>query len=204
MPCRVNEALAVSRKRRRLICFAVQQKEPTIIARRGTFLLFGRAVEWLQSVVFANDYTLLTGRGPGKVQEQFHYLSHNAFDTTWGKIVYEYGLVGSLIYALSFYVAKGAKGLRFAMATLSFARWLSAQSGHSYAGCGDGRMVRAGASRGESAAIRKRQRIISSPANSGARVSGSSRSHFFLRFAWNKRRTRAFIRMLADGGTRPR
>jgi len=37
------------------------------------------------------------------------------FDTTWGKIVYEYGLVGSVMYALFFYVAKGAKGLRFAM-----------------------------------------------------------------------------------------
>jgi len=71
----------------------------------------------LQSVVFANDFTFLTGRGPGTVQEQFQYLSYNAFDTTWGKIVYEYGLVGSAIYALFFYAAfcKGAKGLRFAM-----------------------------------------------------------------------------------------
>jgi hypothetical protein len=71
----------------------------------------------LQDVVFANDLTFLTGRGPGTVQEQFQYLSYNAFDTTWGKIVYEYGLVGAVMYASFFYVAfcKGAKGLRFAM-----------------------------------------------------------------------------------------
>jgi hypothetical protein len=71
----------------------------------------------LQNVVFANDLTFLTGRGPGTVQEQFQYLSYNAFDSTWGKLIYEYGLVGTTIYAFFFYSAfcKGAKGLRFAV-----------------------------------------------------------------------------------------
>lgn len=71
----------------------------------------------LQNVVFANDLTFLFGRGPGTVQEQFRLLSFSAFDPTWGKIIYEYGLVGALVYFKFFYVAfcKGPKGLRFAV-----------------------------------------------------------------------------------------
>ena len=71
----------------------------------------------LQKVVFANDLTFFLGRGPGTVQEQFRLFSFNAFDPTWGKVIYEYGLVGSLAYFRFFYLAfcKGPKGLRFAV-----------------------------------------------------------------------------------------
>ncbi|HET7886754.1 MAG TPA: hypothetical protein VFL62_11050 [Bradyrhizobium sp.] len=71
----------------------------------------------LQRVVFANDLTFFLGRGPGTVQEQFRLFSFNAFDPTWGKVIYEYGLVGSLVYFRFFYLAfcKGPKGLRFAV-----------------------------------------------------------------------------------------
>jgi hypothetical protein len=71
----------------------------------------------LQSILFVNDFTFLTGRGPGTVQEQFQQLSYYAFDPTWGKVIYEYGLLGSLVYVVFFYFAfcRGAKGLRFAM-----------------------------------------------------------------------------------------
>jgi hypothetical protein len=71
----------------------------------------------LQSVVFANDLTFFLGRGPGTVQEQFHLFSFNAFDPTWGKVIYEYGLLGALVYFRFFYLAfcKGPKGLRFAV-----------------------------------------------------------------------------------------
>jgi hypothetical protein len=71
----------------------------------------------LQNVVFANDLTAFLGRGPGTVQEQFRLLSFNAFDPTWGKVIYEYGLLGSLVYFRFFYLAfcKGPKGLRFAV-----------------------------------------------------------------------------------------
>jgi hypothetical protein len=71
----------------------------------------------LQKIVFANDLTFFLGRGPGTVQEQFRLYSFNAFDPTWGKIIYEYGLVGSLAYFRLFYLAfyKGPKGLRFAV-----------------------------------------------------------------------------------------
>lgn len=71
----------------------------------------------LQTVVFANDLTFFLGRGPGTVQEQFRLFSFNAFDPTWGKVIYEYGLIGSLAYFRFFYLAfcKGPKGLRFAV-----------------------------------------------------------------------------------------
>jgi hypothetical protein len=71
----------------------------------------------LQNVVFANDLTFFLGRGPGTVQEQFRLLSFNAFDPTWGKVIYEYGLLGALVYFRFFYVAfcRGPRGLRFAV-----------------------------------------------------------------------------------------
>src|SRR5262249_37452438 len=55
--------------------------------------------------------------GPGTVQEQFRLFSFNAFDPTWGKVIYEYGLIGSLVYFRFFYEAfcKGPRGLRFAV-----------------------------------------------------------------------------------------
>jgi hypothetical protein len=71
----------------------------------------------LQKVVFANDLTFFFGRGPGTVQEQFRLLSFNAFDPTWGKVIYEYGLLGALVYFRFFYltVCRGPGGLRFAV-----------------------------------------------------------------------------------------
>ena len=71
----------------------------------------------LQKIVFANDLTFFVGRGPGTVQEQFQQFSFYAFDPTWGKMIYEYGLIGSIIYFTFFYFVfcKGPKGLRFAV-----------------------------------------------------------------------------------------
>jgi hypothetical protein len=71
----------------------------------------------LREVVLANGLTFFIGRGPGTVQEQFQQLSFYAFDPTWGKVIYEYGLIGSLVYFNFFYCAfcKGPKGLRFAV-----------------------------------------------------------------------------------------
>jgi hypothetical protein len=71
----------------------------------------------LQEVVLANGVTFFIGRGPGTVQEQFQQFSFYAFDPTWGKVIYEYGLIGSFAYFSFFYRAfcKGPKGLRFAV-----------------------------------------------------------------------------------------
>jgi hypothetical protein len=46
--------------------------------------------------------TLLFGRGPGSVMEYFTRLHFGAFDPTWGKIFYEYGLIGSVLYMAFF------------------------------------------------------------------------------------------------------
>jgi hypothetical protein len=46
--------------------------------------------------------TLLFGRGPGSVMEFFSRLHYGAFDPTWGKVFYEYGLVGSIFYVVFF------------------------------------------------------------------------------------------------------
>jgi hypothetical protein len=68
----------------------------------------------LRQVVLADDFTLFTGLGPGTVQQTFRQLSYLAFDPTWGKLLYEYGLIGTVIYLGFFHtvVGKGARGLR--------------------------------------------------------------------------------------------
>jgi hypothetical protein len=80
----------------------------------GRFLSMFRV---LQKIVFANDLTFFLGRGAGTVQENFRLFTFNAFDPTWGKIIYEYGLLGSLAYCRFFDLAfcKGPRGLRFAV-----------------------------------------------------------------------------------------
>jgi hypothetical protein len=71
----------------------------------------------LPEVLFVDGLTFLIGRGPGTVTEYFDKFPFGAFDPTWGKLVYEYGLIGASIYGAFFYFAfcKGARGLRFAM-----------------------------------------------------------------------------------------
>lgn len=71
----------------------------------------------LREVVLANGLTFFIGRGPGTVQEQFQHFSFYAFDPTWGKVIYEYGLIGSLVYFNFLYCGfcKAPRGLRFAV-----------------------------------------------------------------------------------------
>jgi hypothetical protein len=42
--------------------------------------------------------TALFGRGPGTVTEFFKRMEFGAFDPTWGKIFYEYGIIGFSLY----------------------------------------------------------------------------------------------------------
>jgi hypothetical protein len=71
----------------------------------------------LPKVLLANDFTFLVGRGPGTITEYFDQFEFGAFDPTWGKLIYEYGVIGASLYGAFFYFAfcKGAKGLRFAV-----------------------------------------------------------------------------------------
>ncbi|MBB5694969.1 hypothetical protein [Muricoccus pecuniae] len=52
----------------------------------------------LGQFIITDLWTVLFGRGPGTVMEYFNRLSYGAFDPTWGKIAYEYGLVGFVLY----------------------------------------------------------------------------------------------------------
>lgn len=58
----------------------------------------------LAQFVFNDISTALFGRGPGSVNEFFHLLNYEAYEPTWGKVVYEYGLVGLGAYLLFFFV----------------------------------------------------------------------------------------------------
>lgn len=67
---------------------------------------FGRFISIflvIQEFILTDAKALLFGRGPGSVMEYFSRLHFGAYDPTWGKIFYEYGLVGSLWY-LAFFV----------------------------------------------------------------------------------------------------
>lgn len=71
----------------------------------------------LRDTIFTNDFTFALGRGAGTVQENFQRLPYYAFDPTWGKIIYEYGLVGAAAYVMYFRhtFCSGPAGLRFAV-----------------------------------------------------------------------------------------
>jgi hypothetical protein len=66
---------------------------------------FGRFVSIflvIHEFILTDAWTLLFGRGPGSVMEFFSRLYYGAFDPTWGKIFYEYGLIGSILYLVFF------------------------------------------------------------------------------------------------------
>lgn len=48
----------------------------------------------LDRFVWVDPATILFGRGPGSVREYFTTVGFAAFDPSWGKVTYEYGLVG--------------------------------------------------------------------------------------------------------------
>ena len=52
----------------------------------------------LTDFAWKDTLSVLFGRGPGSVAENFTTVSYAAFDPSWGKLVYEYGIVGCLAY----------------------------------------------------------------------------------------------------------
>ena len=76
----------------------------------GAFLLLGHALS-------VADGSLYVGRGPGTVFEFENSLSFVSFDPTWAKVIYEYGLLGALVYIIYFAlsVGRGRRGLRMAV-----------------------------------------------------------------------------------------
>jgi hypothetical protein len=86
---------------------------------------FGRFISiWIviDAFILTDPAAFVFGRGPGSVMENFNFLPHGAFDPTWGKIFYEYGLFGSLLYAAFFTrcFLQGRRGLRVPLAFTYF------------------------------------------------------------------------------------
>lgn len=74
----------------------------------------------LGQYVVGNDVALFFGRGPGSIAEYFNRQHFEAYDPTWGKLVYEYGLVGTAAY-LAFAIGavarcEAAAALKWALA----------------------------------------------------------------------------------------
>lgn len=53
----------------------------------------------LGQFVWSDPVAILVGRGPGTVHEYFDFVTYSAFDPSWGKLAYEYGLAGLAAYA---------------------------------------------------------------------------------------------------------
>lgn len=68
---------------------------------------------YLGDIVFSDPATMLIGRGPGTITEFFKIFSYEAFDPTWAKIVYEYGLLGTAAYVAFLLAALRAVQPRF-------------------------------------------------------------------------------------------
>lgn len=52
----------------------------------------------LADFAWKDPLSVLFGRGPGSIAESFSTVSYAAFDPSWGKLVYEYGVIGFLAY----------------------------------------------------------------------------------------------------------
>lgn len=59
----------------------------------------------LDAITFTNLTWAFFGTGPGTISSYFLYLPYAVFDPTWGKILFEYGLVGATCYAVYFIMA---------------------------------------------------------------------------------------------------
>ncbi len=58
----------------------------------------------LDAVTFTNLTLAFFGTGPGTISSYFLYLPYLVFDPTWGKILFEYGIIGLLCYLYYFFV----------------------------------------------------------------------------------------------------
>lgn len=52
----------------------------------------------LEEFVWVDPLATLVGRGPGSVAEHVSSVAYSAFDPTWGKVMYEYGVIGFAAY----------------------------------------------------------------------------------------------------------
>jgi len=62
----------------------------------------------LEAVTFTNVTWAFFGTGPGTISSYFLFLPYAVFDPTWGKILFEYGLLGAMSYL--YYFTKAIRG----------------------------------------------------------------------------------------------
>jgi len=66
--------------------------------RTSGFARFVSMFLLLEEFVWNDARILLFGRGPGSVTEFFDWVNYEAYEPSWGKLIYEYGLIGFACY----------------------------------------------------------------------------------------------------------
>ena len=66
------------------------------------FARFISALWLLHDYIIDDPVSLLFGRGPGSISAVLPQVSYVAHDPTWGKLLFEYGIVGTFAFALFF------------------------------------------------------------------------------------------------------
>jgi hypothetical protein len=67
--------------------------------RSSAFARFISPFYLFDEYIFDNSRSVLFGLGPGSIETFFNNFYTDVFDPTWGKLLFEYGLVGSLPFA---------------------------------------------------------------------------------------------------------
>lgn len=88
----------------------------------SAYARFVSMYELLGEYVWTDYMTTLFGRGPGNATEFSAVVDYTTHDTTWGKILYEYGLVGGVFYfGFVFYClcfSSASRIIKFALAVM--------------------------------------------------------------------------------------
>lgn len=71
------------------------------------FARFVSAFWLLDEFVVRHTGSLLFGLGPGSISPVLKTVAYEAHDPTWGKLLFEYGVIGSMIFALFFLACIG-------------------------------------------------------------------------------------------------
>lgn len=66
------------------------------------FARFVSAIWLLRDFVIDHTPALFFGLGPGSITGVLHSVPYEAHDPTWGKLLFEYGIVGTLVFAVFF------------------------------------------------------------------------------------------------------
>jgi O-antigen ligase len=68
--------------------------------RSSAFARFLSPFYLFRDVVFPHVQTTLFGLGPGSIEPYFNSMEYTAHDPTWGKLFFEYGIVGTVPFLI--------------------------------------------------------------------------------------------------------